>query len=151
MPCSVLIHAYFWDHTWPSTWLSHWNVNGRLLRSGSNAFPWLFLITGLTMCKAEDAEHLGTRMKKKYCVKLHSASKRHTWYEWERTVLFLTQRYWEYLLQMLASLRVHGRASRWKQGTLGLWVQRLRSEASSVTTHVQNVIQWYSVGHIKRN
>lgn len=119
MPCSVLIHAYFWDHTWPCTLLCHWNVNGRLLRSGSNAF-FLALSHYRTgnvqsrLCRPSWDEN-----KKRYCVKPHSTSKRHTWYEWERKVLFLTQRYWEYLLQMLASLRVHGRASRWKQRTFG--------------------------------
>lgn len=67
MPCSVLIHAYFWDHTWPCTLLSHWNVNGRIQSR------W---------CRISWEEN-----EKKYCVKPHSASKRHTWYEWERKVL----------------------------------------------------------------
>lgn len=38
-------------------------------QSGSNVFPWLFLITGLTMCKADDAEYLEMRMTKKILCK----------------------------------------------------------------------------------
>lgn len=64
MPGSVLIRAYFWDQTWPRTSLSPWNVNGRHCRSSFHASSRLFLTTTwLTMCKADDAEHLEMRIR----------------------------------------------------------------------------------------